>query len=65
VAQRLSDTYRAGDRVEIAFAKDEGQVWQPAIVLGFQHPGLWARTADGRVWFVTNTRRIRHLTTES
>jgi hypothetical protein len=65
VAQRLSDTYTAGDRVELAFEDGEGQVWQPAIVLGFQHPGLWARTTDGRVWFVTNTRRIRHQAAES
>lgn len=65
MAQRLSDTYVAGDRVEIAFGDGVDQTWLPAIVLGFQHPGLWARTADGRVWFVTNTRRIRRLDTES
>ncbi|MCA9872368.1 MAG: hypothetical protein KC441_01905 [Anaerolineales bacterium] len=33
--------------------------WQRAQVRQLQHPGLWVQTADGRLWFVTNTRHIR------
>lgn len=56
---RLSETYRAGDRVEIAFDTDGSQQWLAGQVVGSQPPGLWVRLSDGSMWFVTNTRRIR------
>ena len=59
MAQRLVDTYQPGDPVEIYFAQTDDTGWQRGEVIAAQHPGLWVRTADGRLWFVTNTRRIR------
>jgi hypothetical protein len=56
---RLNEVYRTGDRVEIEFEVGGLAQWLPGRVVGLQHPGLWARLADGRMWFVTNTRRIR------
>jgi hypothetical protein len=56
---RLSETYRAGDRVEIVFDVEGLAQWLPGRVVGLQHPGLWVRLPDGSLWFVTNTRRIR------
>lgn len=58
---RLSETYRAGDRVEIVFDVDGSQRWLAGQVVGFQHPGLWVRLPGGSMWFVTNTRRIRPM----
>ncbi len=57
---RLSETYRAGDLVEIVFDVhwQRGQ-WLAGQVVGLQHPGLWVQLAGGSMWFVTNTRRIR------
>lgn len=56
---RLSETYQAGDAVEVRFEEAGDITWQGARVLGPQPPGLWVQTADGRRWFVTNGRRIR------
>ena len=56
---RLSETYRAGDRVEIVFDVDGRQQWLAGQVVGLQHPGLWVRLPGGSMWFVTNTRKIR------
>ena len=56
---RLSETYQAGDRVEIVFDVDGSQQWFAGQVVGFQHPGLWVRLPGGSMWFVTNTRKIR------
>ena len=56
MTQRLMEQYQVGDLVEIAFGDG---VWQTAVVRQPQHPGLWVQTADGRLWYVTNTKRIR------
>jgi hypothetical protein len=58
VAQRLIDTYRPDDPVEIFFQEEDDE-WRPARVVALQHPGLWALTEDRRLWFVTNGKRIR------
>ncbi|MCA9870955.1 MAG: hypothetical protein KDI55_06140 [Anaerolineae bacterium] len=57
---RLSDLYKRGDQVEICFEAQGDTRWRPAQVLGAQPPGLWVQTPDGRHWFVTNGRRIKH-----
>jgi hypothetical protein len=60
VAERLSEQYRPGDRVEIFLEAAEGDPqWTPAVVYRLQHPGVWVVDDDRRMWFVTNTRRIR------
>lgn len=59
MTQRLVEQYHPGDRVEIHFERGDDTGWQRGEVVAAQHPGLWVRTADGRLWFVTNTRRIR------
>jgi hypothetical protein len=56
MVKRLVDQYQLGDVVEIML-KDG--VWQTAVVISQQHPGIWLRTVTGHQWFVTNTRRIR------
>ena len=61
---RLAEIYKAGDIVEILLSDEEGESWRPALVRDFQHPGLWVQTADRRLWFVTNSRRIRMRTRE-
>lgn len=58
MAQRLIDVFRVGEAVEISFGNDQ---WVLATVRELQHPGLWVQTADGRLWFLTNTRHIRKL----
>jgi len=57
--RRLAEIYQPGDQVEIFFSDETGEEWRPAEILALQHPGLWARTADGNLWFVTNGRHIR------
>jgi hypothetical protein len=59
VPRRLGEIYRVADRVEILFSDESGEEWRPAEIVAFQHPGLWARTLDGQIWFVTNGRHIR------
>jgi len=56
---RLSETYQAGDRVEIVLDIHGSPQWLAGQVAGLQHPGLWVRLSGGSMWFVTNTRRIR------
>ena len=56
---RLVDLYRPGDAVEILLSDEEGEMWRPALVRDFQHPGVWVQATDRRLWFVTNGRRIR------
>lgn len=65
MAERLTERFDVGDRVEIAFAAGDGAPWFPALVVLHAPPGVWVRTTDGRFWFVTNTRRIRPLDDES
>lgn len=62
MTQRLVDRFQRGDRVEIAW---EEETWMKGQVAGLEHPGVWVQTADGRFWFVTNTRRIRPTPPES
>jgi hypothetical protein len=59
VAQRLVETYRIGDSVEIFFQDEVAEEWRPARVVALQHPGLWVLTDDRQLWFVTNGKRIR------
>ncbi len=61
MAQRLVEIYRIGDAIEVCFQDDEGDDWRPAHIRDLQHPGVWAMTADRRLWFVTNGKRIRPL----
>ncbi len=64
MARRLTEIYGTGDRVEILFADETGEEWRPAQIVALEHPGLWALTEDGNVWFVTNGRHIRRLDEE-
>ena len=60
MAKRLVDTYRLDETVEVFFQDEEGEeAWRPARVVGLQHPGVWVLTGDRRLWFVTNSKRIR------
>ena len=59
MAQRLVETYRIGDSVEVFFQDEVAEEWRPARVVALQHPGLWVITEDRRLWFVTNGKRIR------
>ena len=60
MAQRLVDTYRLDETVEVFFQDEEGEeAWRPARVVGLQHPGVWVLTGDRRAWYVTNGKRIR------
>ena len=59
MAQRLVDTYRLDETVEVLFQDEVGEEWRPARVVALQHPGLWVLTEDRRLWFVTNGKRIR------
>ncbi len=59
MARRLVDVYRPGDRVEVFFSDETSEEWRPAEIVALQHPGVWARTSDGKVWFVTNGRHVR------
>jgi hypothetical protein len=56
---RLVEQYRVGDAVDIHLSDDSGERWQPGVVTLLQHPGVWVRTHDGYLWYVTNGRRIR------
>jgi hypothetical protein len=56
---RLIDRFTMGDSVLITF--DEGENWIPGTVIRHQHPGVWVKTPDGYLWFVTNGKRIREF----
>jgi hypothetical protein len=62
MVKRLAEQYRPGDAVEVMFERDGDALWQRGQVVAHQPPGVWVRTADGQMWFVTNTRRIRPAT---
>lgn len=57
--KHLDELFQPGDLCQVYFADAETPEWYDAVVLGFQHPGCWVQAANGGVWFVTNTRRIR------
>ncbi|MCU0501805.1 MAG: hypothetical protein MUC51_08575 [Anaerolineae bacterium] len=61
---RLVDLYQPGDAVEIFLSDADCEQWRAGQVRGAQHPGIWVQTDDGRLWFVTNGRRIRAKTHE-
>jgi hypothetical protein len=63
--QRLTDLYQPGDPVEIHLTTSQGQHWQPGRILRHDPPGIWVQMPDGRLWFVTNTRRIRKQATRA
>ena len=65
MAQRLVETYRIGDSVEVFFQDEVAEEWRPARVVALQHPGLWVITEDRRLWFVTNGKRIRRTSSLS
>lgn len=56
MVKRLQETYAVGETVEITF---DGRTWLRGRVVAHEPPAVWVQTADGRSWFVTNTRRIR------
>lgn len=53
---RLADQYQPGDVVDVIFGDE---VWQTAVVLGHQFPGMWVRLKNGAALFITNTRHVR------
>ena len=59
MSERLVERYPVGMRVEITL--DDGRLWQAGVVVRHQFPAVWVQTADGYLWFVTNSRRIRPL----
>ncbi len=59
--RRLTEQYRPGDLVEIAFANDRQGRWWPGRVVRPEPPGLWVALFDGAQFFVTNARHIRLL----
>lgn len=61
MSQRLTNLYQPGDPVEIYLATTDGRTWQPGRILRHDPPGVWVQMPDGRLWFVTNTRRIRKV----
>jgi hypothetical protein len=58
---RLTERYQVGDAVEICLTDDSGEEWRRGVVSLLQHPGVWVRTGEGQLWYVTNGRRIRPL----
>lgn len=61
MVRRLVEVYRIGAPVEIFLQDEESADWRPAHIVALQHPGVWAQTEDGRIWYVTNGKRIRLL----
>ena len=60
MARRLVESYQVGERVELLFSDGAVEQWRTGRVVGLQHPAVWVQTDDdGRLWFVTNGRRIR------
>ena len=57
MAKRLADLYQPNDIVEIRFGDDDR--WWLGLVRRHEPPGVWVQTQNGRLWFVTNGRRIR------
>lgn len=55
MAARLTEQYPLRSRVDILL----GAAWIPGQVVRHDHPAVWVQVANGRLWFVTNSRRIR------
>jgi hypothetical protein len=56
---RLVDVFHPGDAVQILMDDERGEGWRGGTVVALQHPGVWVRTEEGGLWFVTNSRHIR------
>lgn len=63
MAKRLYEQYQLDALVEIQFSGDDR--WLRGRVVRHDPPGVWVQTANRRMWFVTNTRRIRKVKEES
>lgn len=61
---RLTEQYKPGDEVDVYLEIGEEGHWRPGRVVQLAHPAVWVRTEDGRLWFVTNGRRIRRMKDE-
>ena len=61
MAQRLVDTYRLDEMVEVFFQDEVAEEWRPARIVALQHPGLWVDHRGPPAWFVTNGKRIRSI----
>ena len=59
----LREQYQLDGPVEIRFGGDER--WWRGRVVRHAPPGVWVQTANGQLWFVTNTRRIRKVKEKS
>lgn len=58
MAKRLSERFTINQLVEIYFVQSDS--WLPGQIVRFEAPGVWVQiAADGRMWYVTNGRRIR------
>lgn len=63
MAERIWEYYQTDDVVEIQFGGDDH--WLRGRIVKHDPPGVWVQTANGHMWFVTNTRRIRKVKEES
>lgn len=63
MAQRLYEQYQLDTLVEIQFSGNDR--WLRGRVVRHDPPGVWVQTANRRMWFVTNTQRIRKVKEES
>ncbi len=57
MAKRLVDRFEIGQFVAIEL----GEQWNLGKVVRHDHPGVWVQVRDGRLWFVTNGRRIKSV----
>jgi 2-polyprenyl-3-methyl-5-hydroxy-6-metoxy-1,4-benzoquinol methylase len=60
--KRLTEIYEPGDKIEIRFSDQANQAdaaWSSGQVVRLDHPGVWVKTKNGGLWFVTNRRRIK------
>jgi hypothetical protein len=57
--ERLVETFRMHEQVEIYLKTFQGDAWYLGRVIQFDHPGIWVEIEEGSQWFVTNRGRIR------
>lgn len=62
MAQRVTERFPEGSRVEIQFSADVYARWWAGTVTAHQFPGVWVQVTSGDRFFVTNGKRIRHQT---
>lgn len=63
MTKHLHEQYKLDDEVEIQFSGHDR--WLRGRVVRHDAPGVWVQTVNRRMWFVTNTRRIRKVKEES